>query len=68
MSARTLRFHNDPVAQLDRVSVSEAGGHEFESHYLHWPGFPVKASVKTEVPGTLKITQRQNNCQDLVKS
>ena len=23
---------NDPVAQLDRVSVSEAGGHEFESH------------------------------------
>lgn len=23
---------NDPVAQLDRVSVSEAGGHEFDSH------------------------------------
>lgn len=22
----------DPVAQLDRVSVSEADGHEFESH------------------------------------
>ncbi len=35
MSARTLRFHNDPVAQLDRVSVSEAGGHEFESHRDH---------------------------------
>ena len=26
---------NDPVAQLDRVSVSEAGGHEFESHRDH---------------------------------
>ncbi len=25
----------DPVAQLDRVSVSEAGGHEFESHRDH---------------------------------
>lgn len=35
MCARTLRFHNDPVAQLDRVSVSEAGGHEFESHRDH---------------------------------
>ncbi len=29
------RFHYDPVAQLDRVSVSEAGGHEFESHRDH---------------------------------
>ena len=27
--------HDDPVAQVDRVSVSEAGGHEFESHRDH---------------------------------
>ena len=27
--------HDDPVAQVDRVSVSEAGGHEFDSHRDH---------------------------------
>lgn len=27
--------HDDPVAQVDRVSVSEAGGHEFDSHRSH---------------------------------
>lgn len=27
--------HDDPVAQVDRVSVSEAGGHEFNSHRDH---------------------------------
>lgn len=27
--------HGDPVAQVDRVSVSEAGGHEFDSHRDH---------------------------------
>ena len=26
---------HDPVAQVDRVSVSEAGGHEFDSHRDH---------------------------------
>lgn len=35
MPQRTLRFQNDLVAQLDRVSVSETGGHEFESHRDH---------------------------------
>lgn len=28
-------IHDDPVAQVDRVSVSEAGGHEFDSHRDH---------------------------------
>ena len=54
-------------SSVGRAPALQAGGMS-SNLYLHWPGFPVKASVKTEVPGTLKITQRQNNCQDLVKS
>ncbi len=30
---------HDPVAQVDRVSVSEAGGHEFDSHRDHHNSF-----------------------------
>ena len=32
-------IHDDPVAQVDRVSVSEAGGHEFDSHRDHHNSF-----------------------------
>ena len=42
---------HDPVAQVDRVSVSEAGGHEFESHRDHTDNAKVAKLVDAQASG-----------------
>lgn len=48
-------MHNDPVAQVDRVSVSEAGGHEFDSHRDHQSYAKVAKLVDAQASGVCTV-------------